>query len=102
MRRSTSETIKTLQQRVSRLEKQSSSFDIPAQVRTEILDILDQNDAMFEKTESKWNGLTRISYIIVTLEDYKTYYFIVSDQKLVGYFKDERDADKAYKALTLG
>lgn len=100
MRRSASETIKTLQQRVSRLEKQASSFDISVQVRTEILDILDQNDAMFEKTESKWNGLTRISYIIATLESDKTYYFIVSDHKLVAYFKNEMDADKAYKALT--
>lgn len=100
MRRSASETIKTLQQRVSRLETQASSFDLLVQVRTEVLDILGQNDAMFEKIESKWNGLTRISYILVTLESDKTYYFIVSDQKLVGYFNNERDADKAYKALT--
>jgi len=99
-RRSASETIKTLQQRVSRLEKQSSSSDIPAQVRNQMLDILDENDAEFEKAESKSNGLTMISYIIVTLEDYKKYYFIVSDQKLVVYFNNEQDADKAYSALT--
>ena len=85
---------------IRRLKRQSSSFDIPVQVRNEMLDFADRNDAMFEKAESKWNGLTRISYIIATYEDGKKYYFIVSDQKLVGYFDNERDADKAYKALT--
>ena len=100
MRRSASDIIRNLEMRVARLERKSSSFDIPVRVRTEMLDFADRNDAMFEKAGSKWNGLTTISYIIATYEEGKKYYFIVSDEKLVGYFSNERDADRAYNALT--
>ena len=100
MRRSASEIINNLESRVASLENKSSSFDISKQVRNSILDILDENDAMFELASRKWNGLTGISYIITTLDDDKVFYFLVSDDHIIVYFDNERLADKAFKAIT--
>lgn len=94
------DTIRHLEARIAKLEK-SSSFDVSVQIREKILDLIDENDANFEKQSSKSNNVTTISFIVVTVDGtIKKHYFIASDDKVIAQFKTEREADTAYKALT--